>query len=63
MTIENARQSIGKLVTSKDAGYKMIRSVSKAHGPYRLLKVTKSGLLILKGREEHRIPARLVELI
>lgn len=50
------------MVLSIDAGHKLIRRVSKPHGPYRLLKVTKAGLAILEGREEHRIPPNLLEL-
>jgi len=60
MNLDTARKNIGKLVMSKDAGSKMIRSVSKPHGPYKLLKITKSGLAILEGREEFRIPPSLL---
>ncbi len=62
MTPKQAKESIGKMVMSTDAGWKMIPSVSVPHGPYRLLRVTKAGLAILEGREEHRVPARLIEL-
>lgn len=62
MNLEQAKQSIGKLVISTDSGYKLIRRVSKPHGPYRIMKVTKGGLAILEGREEHRIPPNLLEL-
>ena len=61
MNLEEAKQSIGKMVMSTDAGYKLIRRVSKPHGPYRLLKVTKAGFAILEGHEEHRIPSNLLE--
>ena len=61
MNLEQAKQSIGKMVMSTDAGHKLICSVSTPHGPYRLLKVTKGGLAILEGREEHRIPTTLIE--
>jgi hypothetical protein len=47
MNMEQAKQNIGKLVMSYDAGYKMIRSVSTAHGPYRLIKINRHGLAIL----------------
>jgi hypothetical protein len=62
MNLEQAKQSIGKIVMSTHAGHKLIRRVSKPHGPYRLLKVTKAGLVILEGHEEHRIPPNLLEL-
>jgi|GEM_PF-3549092 len=60
MDIDTAQKNIGKLVMSKDAGHKMIRSVSKQHGPYKLLRITKGGLAILEGREEFRIPPSLL---
>ncbi len=63
MNLEEAKQGIGKMVMSKDAGNKMIPSVFEAHGPYKLLKVTKSGLAILEGREEHRIPTKLLAFV
>jgi len=52
---------IGKLVMSRDAGNKMIRSVSVPHGPYRLLKITRVGMAILEGRE-NPVPLSLLEL-
>lgn len=62
MNMNQAKQNIGKLVMSYDAGNKMIRSVSVAHGPYRLIKINRGGLAILEGREEDRIPVSLLEL-
>ena len=62
MKLEQAKQSVGKMVMSTDAGHKLIRREAKPHGPYRLLKVTKAGLVILEGREECRIPPQLLEL-
>ena len=62
MTLAEVNDNIGKLVMSTDAGYKMIRSVPKAHGPYRLLKVTKGGFAILEGREGFRIRPSLLSL-
>ena len=61
MDMQTAKESIGTLVMSHDAGHKMIRSVSKAHGPYTLLKITRKGLAILEGREEFRIPVSLLD--
>ena len=63
MTIEEAKKSIGQMVMSNDAGHKMILRCSVPHGPYKLLQVTKSGLTILEGREEFRIPPSLLTLI
>ena len=60
MDLNTARKNIGRMVMSIDAGHKMIRSVSKPHGPYKLLKITKGGLAILEGREEFRIPPSLL---
>lgn len=62
MRIETARQIIGTMVMSRDAGSKMIPSVPVPHGPYRLLQITKGGECILEGREEHRVPPSLIEL-
>ena len=53
---------VGKLVMSRDAGRKLIKSVSIPHGPYRLMKITREGLAILEGREEFRVPPSLLEL-
>jgi hypothetical protein len=55
-----SKKDIGELVMSYDAGNKLIRSVAIPHGPYRLIKITKGGLAILEGREEYRIPLRLL---
>ncbi|MEE9337248.1 MAG: hypothetical protein V3U87_04145 [Methylococcaceae bacterium] len=60
MNIEEAKNSIGMLVMSKDAGCKMIHSVVKAHGPYILLKITRAGVAILEGRENYRVPPSLL---
>lgn len=60
MNIDQARQHIGQMVMSTDAGRKLIRRVQVPHGPYRLLKVTKGGVAILEGREEFRIPPLLL---
>lgn len=60
MDIIEAKNNIGKLVMSRDAGDKMIRSVIDAHGPYKLLSITKPGLAILGGREDYRIPPSLL---
>ncbi|MCK5604811.1 hypothetical protein KAR91_23175 [Candidatus Pacearchaeota archaeon] len=62
MDIDEARNNIGKMVMSIDAGYKLIHSVGKPHGPYKLLKITKAGYAILKGREEHRIAPSLLSV-
>lgn len=61
MNTEEAKQHVGKMVMSLDAGDKMIDSVAEPHGPYRLLKITKAGLAILEGREEHRVRSSLLE--
>ena len=63
MDIEQAKQAVGNLVMSRDAGFKMIPSVAVPHGPYRLLKITKAGLAILEGREDHRIPPQLLSAL
>ena len=60
MNIEEANKNIDDLVMSVDAGDKMIRSVSKPHGPYRLIKITKGGMAILEGREKYRIAPSLL---
>lgn len=61
MNTEQSKLSVGKMVMSRDAGHKLIRSVTKPHGPYRLIKITKAGLAVLEGREEFRIPLSLLE--
>lgn len=61
MDIETARNSVGKMVLSYDAGYKMIYQTFKAHGPYELPQITRAGLAILKGREDIRVPSSLLE--
>jgi hypothetical protein len=63
MNIREAKRHVGRMVISYDAGHKMIRSVSEPHGPYRLLKITKAGLAVLEGREEHRVPPTLIKPI
>ena len=62
MDTQTAKDNIGKLVMSRDAGYKMIYSVGTSHGPYKLLQITKAGLDILEGREEFRVPPTLLRL-
>jgi len=62
MSREEALRNVGKMVMSKDAGVKMIYCVPVPHGPYRLLQVTKAGLAILEGREDHRVPLSLITL-
>jgi len=52
MNLEQAKQSVGKLVISTDPGYKMIKSLAP-HGPYKLTKVTKAGLCKLEGRDDN----------
>jgi hypothetical protein len=61
MNIEEAKESVGKMVMSKDTGHKLIPS-GREHGPYKLLKVTKAGLVVLEGREEFRVPPSLIRL-
>jgi len=63
MDIETAKKSIGKMVMSRDAGNKMIRSVSRLHGPYKLLRITKGGYAILEGRERLRILPSLLDVV
>lgn len=62
MGIDEARQLVGSMVMSRDPGHKMMRSLPP-HGPYRLLQVTKGGLAILEGREQHRVPPSLLDLV
>jgi len=62
MSIEQANQIIGQMVMSYDTGYKLMRISQTPHGPYQLIKITKAGFAILKGREEFRIPPSLIEL-
>lgn len=62
MNQEQARQSIGKLVMSRDVGNKLIKPGKEYHGPYKLIKVTKSGDAILESREELRIPPSLLKI-
>jgi hypothetical protein len=61
MKTEEARANIGRLVMSRDPGYKCVRKLPE-HGPYRLLRVTKAGLAILETREDHRVPTSLIRL-
>jgi hypothetical protein len=60
MTIEDARAAIGQAVWSRDPGDKLIPFVADWHGPYILRQVTKGGECILQGREEFRVPPRLL---
>jgi len=60
MNIQEARNYVGKMVMSRDAGYKMIHCVADYHGPYKLLKITKGGAAILEGKEDLRIPPSLL---
>jgi len=60
MNLDEAKNKIGELVMSIDAGYKMIPYVHEPHGPYKLLQITKAGLAVLEGREEHRVPPTLL---
>jgi len=62
MNIIQAKNSVGKMVMSYDAGAKMIYKMAAPHGPYKLLQVTRAGLCILEGREEHRVPPSLISL-
>jgi hypothetical protein len=48
------------MVMIRDPGYKMVYH-HRPHGPYRLLQVTKGGLAILEGREQHRVPPSLLD--
>ena len=62
MNREEAKQNVGNMVMSYDAGRKMVKQVRTPHGPYKLLQVTKGGLVILEGREEFRISPTLITL-
>ena len=62
MTIEEAKQNIGKLVMSQDAGYKLIPRVHTPHGPYKLLKITKGGLAILENHHGNQVKPSLLTL-
>jgi hypothetical protein len=48
MNLAEAKANIGKPVMSRDAGFKLIRSVATPHGPYLLQQVTKSGMAIIQ---------------
>ena len=61
MNRAEASAAVGKMVISQDPGHKMVRRV-KPHGPYLLLRVTKSGHAVLKGREQFRVPTSLISL-
>lgn len=50
-----SKKHIGEMVMSKDAGCKMIESVTKPHGPYKLLQITKAGFAVLEGRRRYYI--------
>jgi uncharacterized protein with PIN domain len=63
MNIETARKSVGRLVMSYDPGSKMIHRVVEAHGPYKLLQITKGGEAILEGREDYRVPPTLIRMM
>lgn len=60
MNIEEAKANVGKMVMSRDAGYKMIRSVNVPHGPYLLKQVTKEGLAILEPKHTNPVPPSLL---
>jgi hypothetical protein len=63
MTLDEAHAAVGKLVMSRDPGYKMVPDIGYWHGPYELRKVTKGGLCILRGREQYGgWPARIMRL-
>ena len=62
MNIEEAKKSIGKQVMSRDAGYKMIKSVDTPHGPYLLKQVTKGGLAMLEPEHTNPVPVSLLSL-
>ena len=59
MDIQTAKKFVGRMVMSHDAGAKMIRRGRNAHGPYRLLQITKGGMAILEGRPEQVEPSLL----
>jgi len=64
MKTERAKQLIGQMVMSCDAGFKMIKKSPNFHGPYRLLNITKEGFAILEGRPtDLRINTSLLEEI
>lgn len=62
MTIEEARDAVGKMVMSRDAGYKLIQQVLIPHGPYLLKSVTKGGLAILEPEHGNPVAPSLLEL-
>lgn len=51
MSTDEAKQNVGKLVMSYDAGFKGIERVRTPHGPYRIERVLKGGLVMLEGYE------------
>lgn len=64
MNLEEARQSVGKLVMSRDCGNKMIGPRTYYHGPHKLKQVTKSGLCIFEdwGYYNIRVPPSLIKI-
>lgn len=61
MTLDEVKDNIGKMVMTVDPGSKLIRRLQKPHGPYRILKLTKGGLVILEGYEKFRVsPSNLI---
>jgi len=62
MKMEGAKNSIGKMVMTTDPGNKMVKEMYPAHGPFRLLKITKAGLAILEGYEG-RVSVSTIEVI
>ncbi len=64
MTIEEAKANKGKMVMSRDAGYKLIRHAREPHGPYLLRKVTKGGMAIIARweKEDMSVPPSILSL-
>lgn len=54
MNLEEAKNSVGKLVMSTGRKSNKLLPMKESHGPYRLLQITKSGHAILEGLEEYR---------
>lgn len=63
MSTEEAKNNVGKMVMSKDAGHKLIYSVNKFHGPYLLKKITKGGLGVIARweNEDLQVPTSLLK--
>jgi len=62
MNIQEARNSIGKMVMSRDRKSNKLLRVDEEHGPYRLLAITKDGMAILEGLEEFRAAPSKIRL-